>query len=70
MTDAAYYRSESRRCRRMASTAKTIMAARRWIELADEYDQLAVSLERGHRPALYVPIQQPIQQQQSRQKAK
>ena len=71
--DAAYYRDEARRCRKMARAAKSIVASRRWAELADEYDQLAVSLERGGRPAVrHFPTQQPqpVQQQQSKQKSK
>ena len=71
MGDATYYREEARRCRRMAAAAKTVPASRRWAELADEYDQLAVAPERSDRPAKRFPMQQqPVQQQQSKQKAK
>ena len=49
MPEAGHYRNEARRCRAMARAAKTVLVARRWHELADEYEQLAVSLERNGR---------------------
>ena len=54
----------------MARAAKTVAVARRWHELADEYELLAVALERSGRPArLPAPIQmQPMQQQQAKAK--
>jgi len=54
----------------MARTAKTVEVARRWHELADEYEQLAVALERNGRPPVpHTPTQQqPMQQQQSKAK--
>ena len=72
MVGAAYYRDEARRCRKMATAAKTIEARRRWAELADEYEQLAASLERaGRMTAKPMPMrQQPVQQQQGKQKTK
>jgi hypothetical protein len=71
---ASYYRDEARRCRMMARTAKTGATSRRWAELADEYEQLAVARERGGRPPARgsarsqpQPVQQqPVQQQQSK----
>jgi hypothetical protein len=65
----SYYRTEARRCRAMARAAKTGATARRWAELADEYEQLAVVLERGgRRPANRLPRQQPqvVQQPQAK----
>jgi hypothetical protein len=70
---AAYYRGEARRCRAMMRTAKTVAGFRRWAELADEYDQLAVALERSGRSQVqHMPMQQPqpVQQQQAKQKSK
>jgi hypothetical protein len=54
----------------MARTAKTVEVARRWHELADEDEQLAVALERSGRPPVpHTPTQQqPMQQQQSKAK--
>ena len=66
-----HYREEARRCRMMARAAKTIAAARRWAELADEYEQLAVALERSGRLGVrrILPRQpQPVQQQQGKLK--
>ena len=59
MSDAGYYRAEARRCRGMArNTRSTIEAARRWTELADEYEELAARLERGGRFTIsHVPTQ-------------
>jgi hypothetical protein len=72
MTDnGADYRGEARRCRMMARTAKTAATAWRWAELADEYEQLAVAVERsGRLGARRTPPQQPqaAQQQQGRLK--
>jgi hypothetical protein len=65
----SYYREEARRCRMMARAAKTRTAAARWAELADEYEQLAVALERGGRPPAHRTSRQqpqPVQQQQSK----
>jgi hypothetical protein len=72
--NAAYYRGEARRCRAraMMRPARTVAASRRWAELADEYDQLAVALERSGRPHVHhIPMQQPqpVQQQQAKQKS-
>ena len=54
----------------MARAARTVQIARRWHELADEYEMLAVALERsGRTPAAHTPMQmQPMQQQQSKAK--
>jgi len=68
MSYAAYYRSEARRCRQMAGTARTVTTSRRWAELADDYEQLAASLERRGRTRMrHLPMRQQVQQQQSRQ---
>jgi hypothetical protein len=70
MPEIGHYRNEARRCRAMARVAKTVEVARRWHELADEYELLAVALERSGRPSgLHAPMQmQPMQQQQSKAK--
>jgi hypothetical protein len=56
----------------MARAAKAVAVARRWHELADEYELLAVTLERAGRtpaPGAHTPMQmQPVQQQQSKAK--
>ena len=62
MPDSEHYRAEARRCRRLAGDARTIETARRWFELADEYDQLAVFLERTGASA--PPVQRTAMQQQ------
>ena len=65
----SYYRAEARRCRAMARAAKIGATSRRWAELADEYEQLAVALERsGRASAQRVPKQQPqaVQQPQAK----
>jgi hypothetical protein len=70
MPEAGHYRNEARRCRAMARTAKTVAVARRWHELADEYEMLAVTLERsGRPPGVHTAMQmQPMQQQQGKAK--
>ena len=70
MPEAGNYRDEARRCRAMARAAKTVQIARRWHELADEYELLAVAPERSGRPPVaHAPMQmQPMQQQQSKAK--
>jgi hypothetical protein len=66
MFGSQYYREEARRCRKLAAGALNLESARRWFELADEYDQLAVSLERrgSPPPVQSVRMQQPVQEQQ------
>ena len=69
MVGAPYYRSEAKRCRKRAADDPTSEAARRWLQLAAEYDQLADALESdGTEPrAQQSPMQQqPMQQQQSK----
>ena len=70
MPEAGHYRGEARRCRAMARAAMTMQIARRWHELADEYELLAVALERGGRPPVaHAPMEmQPMQQQRSEAK--
>ena len=70
MTDAAYYRDEARRLRALARARRNrnTASATRWSELADEYEQLAASLERSSSSRIHrMPMpQQPqiVQQQQ------
>ena len=46
--ESELYRDEARYCRLMARTT-TAESSRRWSEMADEYEQLAVPFERaGH----------------------
>jgi len=64
MADAAYYRDEANRCRKLAAASPDPEAAARWRSLAADYEQLAEALESS--PAMVrVPMQQqPVQQQQ------
>ena len=51
MPDAAFYRSEARRCRNLATSAKDAHAAQHWHQIADEYALLAEHLDdvKAHR---------------------
>ena len=66
MGTSEFYRTEAERCRALAARGGDATVRRRWRQLADEYDQLARTLEEGaagqRRPG---PIQQAMQQQQS-----
>ncbi len=76
MVGAPYYRSEAERCRKRAADEPTSESARRWLQLAAEYEQLADALEaqdEGAQPRVRQPPmqqqpmqQQPMQQQQSK----
>jgi hypothetical protein len=71
MVGAPYYRSEAERCRKRAADEPASGSARRWLQLAAEYDQLADALEaqdEGAQPHVQrSPMQQqPMQQQQSK----
>ena len=71
MVGAPYYRSEAERCRKRAADDPASEAARRWLQLAAEYDQLADALEAEEEgapsTAQRTPMQQqPMQQQQSK----
>jgi hypothetical protein len=71
MVGAPYYRSEAERCRKRAADDPASESAKRWRQLAAEYDQLADALEaeeEGAPPiAQRAPMQQqPMQQQQSK----
>jgi hypothetical protein len=73
MVGAPYYRSEAERCRSRAADDPASESAKRWRQLAAEYDQLADALaaeEEGAPPiAQRAPMQQqPMQQQQSKAK--
>src|SRR6185436_9665476 len=65
MASAGYYREEAERHRRLAAAASDPQRASRWLQLAAEYELLAVSME---PPAVQrVPMQQqPVQQQQQK----
>ena len=65
MASAGYYREEAERHRRLAAAAPDSERAKRWLQLAAEYDLLAQSME---PPAVRrVPMQQqPVQQQQQK----
>jgi hypothetical protein len=65
MSTPEFYRAEAARCRRLAEQGADRAARRRWQQLADEYDQLAVAMEPP--PVVRMPMQQqPMQQQQKK----
>ena len=72
MASVAYYRTEAERCRALAAAATDPAAADRWRQIAQDYDNLANSLEAAPDsvpppPVLHVPMQQqPVQQQQTK----
>jgi hypothetical protein len=69
MASVAYYRAEAQRCRELAAAAKDDALAGQWRKLARDYEALAESLEGRSGmppPAVHVPMQQPVQQQQSK----
>jgi hypothetical protein len=69
MADTAYYRSEAERCRALAAGSPQSEQAKRWRQLAGEYDQLADTLEIAapSAPIQHGPMhQQPMQQQQAK----
>jgi hypothetical protein len=72
MTDATYYRGEARQFRTLARARRNTPSATRWGALADEYEQLAASLERSSSRRIHrmrMPQQpQTVQQQQGRLK--
>jgi hypothetical protein len=64
-----FYRTEAERCRALAARGGDAAVRRRWHQLADEYDQLARTLERTSQPGVQVQaaaMPQPMQQQQSK----
>jgi len=72
MSTPGYYRREATRCCELAEKSPSSDMARRWREMASEYEKLAESIEaipQVTRPGLHAPMQhQPLQQQQARQK--
>jgi len=69
MVTAAYYRTEARRWRERASTAMNQESADQWRKLARDYEALADEVEA--RPVVQAaPVQQPLQQQQSKAEPK
>ena len=68
MASAGYYREEANRCRKLAAASPDSDAAKRWRQLATEYDDLAEALEASDRLQLQRgPMQQqPMQQQQQK----
>jgi hypothetical protein len=46
MTSPIYYRREAERCRRLAHSSKGTEAERRWLALANDYDRIAMELDR------------------------
>jgi hypothetical protein len=48
--DAAFFREQAAKCRRLARTIYTDEAARRLIDLAEDYEQRACALEETVAP--------------------
>ena len=46
MTSPIYYRREAERCRGLAHSSMGTEAERRWLELANDYDRIAMELDR------------------------
>jgi hypothetical protein len=68
MASAGYYREEAERHRRLAAAAPDSEQAKRWLQLAAEYELLAESID---PPVQRVPMQQqPIQQPQQKSKGR
>jgi hypothetical protein len=71
MNTPRYYESEAARCRELAARSPGTDAARRWLQLAAEYDDIAATLQTmPDKPGvMHAPMQQQsLQQQQSRKK--
>ena len=72
MVSVAYYRAEAERCRALATGTRDHAAATRWYKIAQDYENLANSLEaapeQSPTPTMHVPMQQPVQQQQAKKK--
>ena len=69
MVGAPYYRSEAERCRRRAADDPASESAKRWLQLAADYEQLAEALESDEAEPRAQPSpmqQQPMQQQQTK----
>jgi len=71
MVSVVYYRAEAERCRALAKASNDPAAAIRWTRIANDYENLAISLEAAPGPLppppMYVPMQQqPVQQQQTK----
>ena len=70
MASAGYYREEADRCRKLAAASPDSDAAKRWRQLAAEYDDLAEALEASDRMHMQrAPMQQQPMQQQQQKKA-
>ena len=66
MSNAANFKREAERYRKVAKEEKQPHVAERMLDFAAHYDGLAAILEEAERPAK--PQQQPVQQQQSKTK--
>ena len=71
MVGASYYKAEAERCRKRAADDPASEMAKRWLQLAAEYEQLAEALNASSddtKPAIQRgPMQQqPMQQQQTK----
>lgn len=67
MVGAPYYRTEAERCRKRAADDPASESAKRWLQLAAEYEQLADALEAQDEGAQPVTQRSPMQQQSMQQ---
>jgi hypothetical protein len=66
MVTSDYYRREAERCRSLAASSPDSEAAKRWRAIAADYDKLADAMADSVPQVQRVPMQQPMQQQQSK----
>ena len=73
MSTPGYYRSESARCRELATKSRDAAEIKRWLQMALEYEQLAETMGSVSQVARGAPQvqrmsmqQQEIQQQQAK----
>ena len=66
MVGASHYRSEAERCRKLAADDPASVTAKRWLQLAAEYEQLAEALD-GETDRTKASVQRWPMQQQSMQ---
>ena len=71
MMDVEYYRAEAERCHQLAEGSKDPKAAARWRAMSRDYHALADEVEAAEPPTVpRTPMQQqPLQQQQSKERA-
>jgi hypothetical protein len=66
MNSPDYYRSEATQLRELAARSRDPETVRRWLQMALEYERLAMTLAQERRDAGPVSTRQPAQSQQGR----